>query len=410
MSWNPHPDTELNPERYNYFYIHNTFGHFVKDTMDYFADYLYPRFGNWKIIGSYDKAVEFLNKQQQLNREPDQPLRPALILDPSGDFGLDENYGKLAYRFPNLNPGFAKYVWDPIYQDRNILITVGFGRVIGEFNFIALLSSFYEYTDMRMFLNLIFGGSDRFIYPQWFNSFIVLPEEIVNYEYYNDVTHETYHLNLEDSYTTLIKTTNRNELVYPCNIKPRYKLSGISDASTRLGGTDSLADWRLSFTLSYEIELPTYLILKSDYLAENLVINIGYESCFTINNIYSSSANPVNVDSINVQVDHNLDTTSNSEIGDVTVTIGDKKEKIFKTRYYHVVTQEEFDSTSVVEINLPEVILDKDLFRLNGKYGNLSYGDHYVLSVDGTILTIDKEYVELDIGDILELYVYEYTS
>ena len=168
-------DKDKITSRYNYFWIHNVFGHFVKDTMDYFAEYLYPRFSPWKVIGTFDKAVETINKQQELNRETDQPLRPGLILDPSGDFGLDENYGKMMYRFPNLAPGFIKYMYQPIYQDENVLITVGFTRLVGEFNFLALMSSFYEYTDMKVFLNLIFGGYDRPIFPQWFNSFIILP-------------------------------------------------------------------------------------------------------------------------------------------------------------------------------------------------------------------------------------------
>jgi hypothetical protein len=411
MTWTPHGDADLNPNRYNYFYIHNVFGHFVKDTLDYFADYLYPRFGDWKIVGTYDKAVEYLNKQTQHGRETDQPLRPALILDPSGDFGPDESFGKMGYRYPNLMPGFAKYVWDPIYQDQNILINVAFGRIVGEFNFIALLSSFYEYTDMRMYLNLVFGGLDRFIYPQWFNSFIILPPEIYNYEYINDVTHETYTINLEDSYNTLVKTTNQNEVVYPCNIKPRYKLTGISDASSRLGGPDNLPDWKLNFTIAYEIEMPTYLILKSDYLAERMELNIGYESCYTVNNIYSvGSENPVNIDTININIDHGLDSTSNSEIGDVVVTIGNKISKLFKTRYYHIVTQGEADSTSVIYISLPEPVIDINLIRLNGKYGNLKYYDHYTIDSTGLILTIDKHYVELDVGDVLEIYIYEYMT
>lgn len=409
MTYHQHGDEDLITTRYNYFWIHNVFGHFVKDTMDYFADYLYPRF-SWKVIGTYDKAVEYLNKQIQYARETDQPMLPALVLDPSGDFEFDETYGKMLYRFPNLAPGFAKYLWTPIYQDQNILITVGFGRVIGEFNFTAILSSFYEYTDMRVFLNMIFGGKDRYIYPRWFNSFIILPEEIYNYEYTNDATGEHYTINIDESYNQLVKTTNTNEVVYPCRIRPKYRLTSLSDSSTKLGGVANLPDWKLNFTLSYEIEIPTYLVLETDYLAEKLSVNIGYESCYTANQIYSDvSENPASIESFDSNVAHGLDSTSNTEITFPTeATIDNKKSRIFKTRYYHIVTQSEVDSTTVVEITIPEVVLDRNLLRLNGKYGNLAYGDHYTINNEGTILTINKEHVTLELGDILEIYIYGY--
>ena len=401
-------DKDKITSRYNYFWIHNVFGHFVKDTMDYFAEYLYPRFSPWKVIGTFDKAVETINKQQELNRESDQPLRPGLILDPSGDFGLDENYGKMMYRFPNLAPGFIKYMYQPIYQDENVLITVGFTRLVGEFNFLALMSSFYEYTDMKVFLNLIFGGYDRPIFPQWFNSFIILPEELYNYEYTNEVTGEHYKIDIERAYSQLIKTTATTEVVYPCVIKPRYKLSGMSDSSVRLGGVDNLPDWRLSFILTYEIELPTFVVLESDYFAKQLNINIKYGSCYSENKAYSDTNVPTHIFSTETKVNLGLDSTSNSTITwPEEATIVHKKVKEFHTRYYHIVTKSEADATSYIEITIPEPIDDKELFSLVGKAGPLTYGDHYTIE-NLTTLKIDKTHVTLEEEDVLEIYVYKY--
>jgi len=395
--------------RYNYMWIHSVFGHFVKDTLDYFSDYLYPRF-QWKVIGSYDKAVEYIKKQEQYGRETDQPMKPGLILDPSGDFGFDETFGKMLYRFPNLSPGFAKYIYTPIYQDKNILITVAFSRLVGEFNFTGLMSSFYEYCDMRIFLNLIFGGTERFIFPQWFNSFIILPEEVYNYRYTNDVTGEEYTVNIEDSYSQLVKTTNTNEMVYPCTIKPRYKLTSISDASSRLGGVEGLPDWKLGFTISYEIELPTFIVLESDYLAEKLQVNVNYGSCYSANTSYSTSEEvPVNIDSFESNIDHGLDSTSNSTIAFPDEgTIGNINSRIFKTRYYHIVTASEATSVTTIDVILPEIVTDNNLLKLSGKYGELLYGDHYNIISSGTIIRINKEYVILEENDIIEIYIYNY--
>lgn len=403
-------DSDKITTRYNYAWIHSVFGHFVEDTMDYFASYLYPRFSSWKIIGTYDKAVEYINKQKQLNREADQPLRPGLILDPSGDFAFDETYGKMMYRYPNLAPGLVKYLFEPIYQDKNIIITAGFSRIVGEFNFTALLSSFYEYCDMKVYLNLIFGGLERYIYPRWFNSFIIIPDEINDYIYTNDVTGETYKLNLEGTTNSLIKTTNSNEVVYPCTILPRYKLSSVSDVSSRLGGTDGLPDWKLGFTISYEIELPTFLVLESDFLTDKMNINIRYGSCYSANNSYDNSEEvPAYEESFDINTNLGLDSTSNSTvIYPDEATIDNKKSKLEKTRYFHIVTKEEEESTTTIDLNIPEVILNKDLLKLSGKYGFLLYGDHYIIVDDGTVIRIDKENVELTENDILEIFIYEY--
>jgi len=396
--------------RYNYFWIHNVFGNFVKDTMDYFSDYLYPRFSDWKIIGTYDKAVEHLSKEIQHAREMDQPLRPALVLDPSGDFNFDETYGKQLWRFPNLAPGLIKYLFNPIYQDENILITVGFSRLVGEFNFTALLSSFYEYTDMRVFLNLIFGGTERQIYPRWFNSFIILPEEVYNYRYSNDVTGLSYKINIEDSYNQLIKTTNTNEVVYPCTILPRYKLTGMTDSSGRLGGVDNLPDWKLGFTISYEIEIPTFIVLETNYLVEKFTINVKYGSCYTANKAYETSENPpVNIESFDGNLDFGLDSTANSTITYPDEAVIDNiKSRLVKTRYYHIVTESEAASTTYVDITIPETVTDNNLLRLNGKYGNLVYGDNYTIIDSGVTIRINKENVTLEKDDILEIFIYEY--
>ena len=404
--------------RFHYEFIHNVLGHFYKDTLDYFSDYLYPRF-QWKVVSTYDKAVEYLMKNIEYGREVDQAMKPALILNPSGDFEFDETYGKLPWRFPNLAPGMIKRIYQPIYQDQNVIINLGFSRLKGELEFIALVNSFYEYTDVKLYLGLIFGGKDRYIYPQRFNSFIILPEDIYNYEYNNEYTGVSYKLNIPGTENKLIKTTNRTEVVYPMEILPKFKLIGMTDASERLGGTDKLPTWKLNFNLEYEVEIPSWLILESDYLAQNLKVNIKYGSCYSSNYEYNSEEVPVNISSFTSKLVY-VDSTSGNEIsldGTSQVSIEqtpdhsdieDRTELIFKTRYFHIVTQSEEESTTTVEFSLPETILNKDTLIVNTKYGHLAYGDNYTISEDGNDIIINKTYTNLDENDIIELYVYEF--
>jgi len=269
MGANP-PGDNRNPRRDLYFFIHNVYANFFKDSLDYFSQHLYPRFEH-RVVGTYDKAVEYIKNVCEYGRETDKPQLPAIILNPSGDFDLAEGSagGKQLWRFPNLAPGMLKRIFEPVYQDENVQVTVGFIRIQGDIELLMLLNSFYEYCDLRMLLLEIFAGYERWIYPQYFTSFIILPEELINYEYYNEYTGLRYKLPWDSAgaYDKLVKTTAINELVVPCKIKPIYKLTGFSDASTRYGGADALADWRLGATVRYEIEVPAFLVLQADYLA-----------------------------------------------------------------------------------------------------------------------------------------------
>ena len=71
------------------------------------------------------------------------------------------------------------------------------------------------------------------------------------------------------AYNRLVKTIAKDELVLPCNIKPIYKLTSISDGSNRYGGADQLADWRLTATIRYELEIPAfYTIIPGAHFRE----------------------------------------------------------------------------------------------------------------------------------------------
>ena len=53
-----------------YFFVHNVYANFFKDSLDYFAGHLWPRFEH-RVVATYDKAVEYLTKKDQYGREVD---------------------------------------------------------------------------------------------------------------------------------------------------------------------------------------------------------------------------------------------------------------------------------------------------------------------------------------------------
>jgi hypothetical protein len=426
----------MSTDKFHYQFIHNVFGCFIENTLEYFADYLYPRFQH-KVVGTYDKAVEYITKKEEMGREGDKPNLPALILNPTGEFDLDDpnSTAHQFWRFPHLAAGQAADLFEPIYKDNNIEINVAFTRLKGEIELLALLPSFYEYFDLKIYLIQMFGGQGRYIEPMYFNDFLILPPELVNYRYTNDATGEEYNLDwTNNAYEFLVKTTNQNELVVPGKVKPRYVMRGMSDGSTRYGGADDVAHWQLSTIVEYEIEIPSFIFLKSDGIIENVDFGIKYGSVYSTYDEYNI---PTNQNMLETHVDsgwkENKNSVINTNIVDPPIDMeganvpprsirfdlqetpapsmcsGEKmtRELEMKNRYFHEITQSQADSTSDIVITLPERIYDTTLLKVQSKFGQLEYGDHFVIESAGREMRIIVEYVDLKVGDMLELFVYD---
>jgi len=402
MGANPEGYPERDP-RYMYMFIHNVYANFFKDALDYFSGHLYPRF-EFTVIGTYDKGVEYIIKKCAADgQETDRPMLPALILNPSGEFDLADAIatGKQMWRFPNLNPGFVDRLFEPVYKDEQVLITVGFIRMQGDIELLMLLNSFYEYCDVKMLFLQIFGGYERWIYPQYFNSFMIIPPELVNYTYKNPVTGQSYNLDWDRFGATeaLVKTIGREELVLPVEIKPIYKLTGFGDASNRYGGADKIADWRLTATIHYEIEIPSFMILESNWLAEEIDVNIKTGSAYSE---YAFRV-PENRQIKNVFKESGIDDTTAS----LVCTESDYEDYSLRVRYYYLVTQADVDSTGDLVIGLSSSVDDINSILVNSKYGQMDYWDHYFLQNGNTEIVIRQGTVELEADMIIELYFYK---
>jgi hypothetical protein len=420
--------------RESYQFIHNVFANFFKDTLDFFSTCIYPRF-QYRVIGTYDKAVEYINKQCEYGRETDRPMLPALILNPSGEFlPADANAGGRQYwRYPNLSPTFSKRLFNPIYRDDRIVVYPGFIRIKGEVELVMLLNSFYEYCDLRMLFINTFGGLDRIIYPRFFSSFVILPESFINYTYRNQYSGQNYQIDWTSANASeeLVKTIATDELILPLNVKPQYALTSLSDGSNRYGGTDGIAEWKLSATINYEIEIPNYLVLESDYLAEKVDLEIRYGSAFSLYNDYQPPDNRMLYDyswswGLTPETDNPDKAWLNSS--DATCVATFTGDYILNTRYLHEVTASEAatcDTTNNITITLPEQITDEKALIVNSKDGALNYGDHYYLDDNGWTLVIrtgdtqrstwescppvttEVPWICLEEGWFLEIYVYK---
>ena len=123
-------------DRYLVKYINGTFAKFYASMLDYFANYLYSRF-SWKVIDTFDKAIEYNSKILQYGYEIDKPNRPALAMRP-GVPEIDSQFSGMLWRFPQLYGGFGTRLFEPLYKDSNITITAPTMRYTGTIDFSAL--------------------------------------------------------------------------------------------------------------------------------------------------------------------------------------------------------------------------------------------------------------------------------
>lgn len=460
-------------QKHHYAFIHNAFGKFIENTEEYLVSSLFPRF-KWSVIGTFDKAIEYMNKQEQSKGDPydpsdhgpppQQPELPALIINPMGDITLTEGAhgGKQPHRFPNMAPGLLPRLYDPIYRDSNLTIVPGFTRFRGELECTALLNSFYEYFDFRILLLQMFTGLERWIQPVTFDTFIIIDDKLSSYTYENDELDIEYQIDWLNNGASeyLIPTTNRNEVIYPCRIKPMYSLTNQGDNSEKYGGADKLPEYRLGFTITYEIELPTSLVLfenldlaKSD---RHITLNISYGSTtseYLLEDEYYTTQYYDKVN--NVQQSRTLfptlkNTIINKEQDDIKVLAGfefDEEGNIIKdvtypqinitshqsninedgeissvdsydiyllARYYHKLTEDQIDQDTL-DITLPIKIdsldyIHKGGFKVNSKLGELTFKEYYDIIEDeekyDTLRIFMEDIHVFKENDLIEIFYY----
>ena len=414
---------------FHYQFLHNILADYYRSVLDY-METLYPRFEH-KVIGTYDKGIQYIVAQAENNRETDQPNLPAVILNPVGEVNYaDANTGAIQlWRFPNLMSGFGKRLFEPIYQDSNIELGVIFSRLKGEFEVFILCNSYYEYIDLRMMFLQYFGGLERYIMPQYFNSFIILPDEIKTYDYENDVTGQSYTCDWSGTglYDHLVKSTNTNEVVFPCKIKPIMKLTSISDGSDRYGGGDALPDWKLNLSIEYEIEIPTTLTLTTDNRLTSIDWEIRTGSAYSDGDdevpitrwTYTSEWDEPMMDGTHNTVITDSTTGNIYELPEAPVDIVEKKHFILNDRFFHIVTKAEEEAGEDFEIMLPYTVdWHKQVLIVTPDTGIANRGVHYTLlknednEYDRIVIKygkneLNERKIKVFEGDIIEVYLYK---
>ena len=390
------------------FFINNSMGAFFRGTLNYFADTLYPRF-NYRVMGSYDKSVEYFTKKTQFGREMDSNIVPSITLDPSYDFLQAEQGGKFLWQTQQLAPGLGNLLFDSYsgFEDQGILVTPVFSRYEGTFDLIFWLNSVYELMDLRVHLLQFSGGLKRKMRPDFFESYIVLPEFVNNYQY-QDENSVTVPIDWSNSPRTVTKVNNigKNCHTLPVLLNPWFNFDSISDASTKYGG-DSITEYKMVANVTYEIEIPTYLMITPSQARQGERIQI--DSNIELGAISSRyGRNPqLNENTGEIEKEPGKDIAkvkfSSDELS-ADKSIG----LCFVERAFYLFTQTDEDNFSGT-FNIPNPFGATELPAKNIKIatyvGELLFGQHWqYINSGATIQLLNIEPID---GEIVEFFRYE---
>lgn len=253
-------------------YPSKAIGDFLGEVGNLLQTQVYTKFKH-VIIGSFNKAVLYL---EQLNNDKNVTSEhgmykdlPMMIYTPT----LEEPVQQVDYlwNYPNTHPYMSAWNRPPIMFDDGTMLTMTTRRMQGNIDLRIFVDSQPEEHDIQMsFLNFFRGLNT--VYP--LNNITLefcLSDKIKMLTDRND----EIVLDLLDSNIShkLMKTTNQYQYMIPIGTTPTLRLASLTDASTFYGGTD-FAEFALSGSLQYELEIPAVLTLQTEVDIRSIQFNI----------------------------------------------------------------------------------------------------------------------------------------
>lgn len=224
-------------------------------------------------IGSFNKAVMYL---EQLKTDPTivseggmYTKKPMLVFTPTLEQPVEAT--DFLWNYTTMHPYMAYWNRPPIMFEDGTLLALTTRRMQGNIDLRILVDSYPEEHDIQLaFLNF-FRGLNHTVPMNMITLKFILSDKIKMMTDDNqEIVLDLKHSNISHK---LIKTTGRHEYVIPIAATPALKLTSLSDSSNFYGGND-LAEYALSGSLQYELEIPANINLHTNMHVINILANI----------------------------------------------------------------------------------------------------------------------------------------
>lgn len=262
-----------------FFYIHNCALPLYTGILSWFTNCLYNKF-NFKTISTYEKFIKELRDEsgECTNNEEGNPIYkpklPAISLDPMGDVDIDERWAQL-WHFGWIEGGanWASTLFQDLtpYKAEWFRMAIIPTRFIGTMECTIAIDSPTKLIDLYFATRMFFGGGfNRPIRPSFIEADVIVPTELMEDVFYNNEYTGVNDMNIQFDNPDhinhkIIKQLGGDEYYYiPIELDPQIRLQSISGSSEKHGGND-LAKWSYTFSFSYEVNIPTFFYLETDW-------------------------------------------------------------------------------------------------------------------------------------------------
>jgi hypothetical protein len=266
------------------YYTHGTLHNFYLSFKDWMGNMLGIQSKDI-FMGGYSKGAERVRNIINNDKLKVESIDGILNIDPTGEINMEETMGKELWRYPNVITNKSKYynLSELLYKDDNIEMTIIFNRITADINCTLFLGSLSKYLDYRMYLLQLFrGGNDRSFKPYTFINNMIFEDNFIEASYYNEITKKIEQLHWDDTTLLnkkLIKQLGESKYVYPILAEPLIKMSSVNDSSNNKNVGQDLDTYMLNWTINYELTIPSYLFVNTEYDIEEIhqtIINSKY--------------------------------------------------------------------------------------------------------------------------------------
>lgn len=234
---------------------------FIGELKSLLLNQVYNKFEH-VFIGSYNKAVQYID---QLNTDPDIVSKggmynklPMLVFTPTLEQPVEQT--DWLWNYYTMHPYMASWNRPPIMFEDGTLLTMTTRRMRGNIDIKILCESQPEEHDIHMaFLNYFRGLNSVLPMNQISMQFVLSDKIKMLTDDNEEIVLDLNHSNISHR---LVKTTGRMEYLIPISATPELKLTNLSDASSFYGGND-FAEFALSGSIQYELEIPSLLTLQT---------------------------------------------------------------------------------------------------------------------------------------------------
>ena len=263
-------------------YPHLTLSAFARAFRDFIHYSVYKQF-TAIIFGAYNKALQshIQTKQTQEFGIPDYgtPLMSYTFQIDSTDEKVDS-----PWRSSTFLPGLSRGIYKSFYIDDEIDLKLIFRRLKGSINSTIYCSSEAEMFDIQFSFFDAFHGLNCFRQSKM-RSYAIIPDHFIFTDYYGNKIGKALMGNQMGK--SFIKSVNSSNYFLFMNTRSLLNLQNITPSANYYGGT-GFPEYNLSASMSFEIEIPQYILCLTNQQYSGIDINMQMDYVYDDDKILKS--------------------------------------------------------------------------------------------------------------------------